>query len=61
MLRRLCTWSILPLVYVDAAILEALWLEVRHVVRVEGRKTVVTRRAMEKYHVAEHALGIQHA
>ena len=40
---------------------QALQVYLRPVLRVEGRKAVVTRRAVEEHHVAEHALGIQHA
>ena len=59
-LRRLCTGSILPFVYIDAAVLEALRLEVRHVVGVKRRKTGVARRTVEEHHVSEDSLGRQH-
>ena len=41
----------------DAAVFETLGLEVRHVFGVKRRKTVITRRTMEKHHVAEHSLS----
>ena len=40
---------------------QALQVHMRLVLRVARRETVVTRRAMEEYHVAEHALGVKHA
>ena len=57
MLRRFCTGSIVPVVDFDAAVLETLGLEIRHVFGVKRRKTVVTRRTMEKHHVAEDSLS----
>ena len=51
---------ILPSVNVDRTRCQALQVYLRLVLRVEGRKAIVTRRAMEEHHVAEHALGIQH-
>ena len=60
MLRRFCTGSIVPVIDFDAAVLETLGLEVRHVFGVERRKTVITRRAMEKHHVAQDTLSSQH-
>ena len=59
-LRRVCIRSIMPVVYVDAAVLEALRLEVWHVVGVKRRKTGVARRTVEEHHVSEHSLGRQH-
>ena len=59
-LRGLCTRRIIPLVYVVAAILEALQWELRLVLRVECREPVVTRRAMEQNHVTQHSLTCQH-
>ena len=49
-----------PLVHVDATILQTLELEIRLVVRVEGRKPVIARRTMEEHHVAELSLGFKH-
>ena len=52
---------ILPSVNVDRTRCQALQVYLRLVLRVEGRKAVVTRRAMEEHHVAEYALSIKHA
>ena len=59
-LRCLCARLIVPLVYVVAAIFETLQWELRLVVRVECRKPVVTRRAVEQNHVTQHSLTCQH-
>ena len=60
-LRGLCARLIVPLVYVVAAILEALQWELRLVVWVECREPVVTRRAVEQNHVTQHSLTCQHS
>ena len=61
MIRKVLFRRALPSVNVDRTRCQALQVYLRLVLRVEGRKAVVTRRAMEEHHVAEHALGIQHA
>ena len=44
----------------NATVLDTVELELRLVLRMERRKTVVTRRAMEKHHVAQDTLSSQH-
>ena len=62
MLRRLFTRSILSVVimHVNATVLDTVELKLRLVLRMERGKTVVTRRAMEKHHVAQDTLSSQH-
>ena len=61
MIRKVLFRRLLPGVNFYRTRCQALQVHLRLVLRVERRETAVTRRAMEKYPVAEHALGVKHA
>ena len=62
MLRRFVSWSVLPviLMHINAAVFEAVELELRLVFRVERRDAIVAGGTVEEHHIAQHALTCQH-